>query len=580
MIGQLRSRWLGVLVFLNFWEFALVREAAAQSQFLANPTDVTHPWISELNPAVIPFQNSQLALGLKILHWGFVEHQLLGLRENGFNISFPFLLPHQVGFGFDIRQFYASVYSEIAVSALVSKEVYDRFAIGIKFGLEQRSLDRSKFHLVDSQDPLLRSELLDQYKLNAGAGLYWNPDKVTVGMAVNHLNRANVARAGKFLLPREISGAVSYRAGSLVPSLLLHHDGARWNTGFALAAVKPKLGTLRLGYESTLPIKVEAEFHLDKNSKLNYAYDFATEGTRVASSGSHQMTYSYIFGREPEIGEPVLFSSTNALNILIETITRSTTPKLTPEALASLSDLTPDYLVPMATSPRGSIIITAGKLGEGESAGGTINRYRELGAEMEKFLRENPGSAIALRTKTEDRRDAAALKQFLTERLHLSEDQITLDNFHPAGRLALEDFKPGYKTIVRKEPKFSSERVVFDLKVPGRTRRTQKWLFTITDAAGRTVRSFSGKGNLPGALEWDWRNAKGAVVSPGVYQCTLRIHTKSGKLKTAAPISLAVYQTRRTINLKFYGKPRPSSIASTNDNPEKQASNQHNVVQR
>src|SRR5574341_1185151 len=115
---KFRSPWLGAWLVLNFSGLGLVREAQAQNQILANPTDVAHPWISNVNPAAIPFQNSQLALGIKVLHWGFLQDQAFGLRENGFNISFPFLLPHQIGLGVDVRQFYASVYSEISASAL------------------------------------------------------------------------------------------------------------------------------------------------------------------------------------------------------------------------------------------------------------------------------------------------------------------------------------------------------------------------------------------------------------------------------------------------------------------------------
>jgi hypothetical protein len=580
MMRQFRSPWLGVGLSLSLLGFALVREATAQNQLLANPTDLTHPWISNVNPAVIPFQNSQIALGIKILHWGFLQDQTFGLRENGFNISFPFLLPQQIGFGFDVRQFHASVYSEIAASALVGKEIYNRLAVGVKLGIEQRSLDRSKFNLVDPNDPLLQAGLLDQYKLNTGAGLFWNPGQFTAGIAVDHLNRANVARSGKFLLPPEFSGAMSYSLGIIVPSVIVHRDGLNWNVGFALAAVKPKLGMLRLGYENTLPIKLEAELNLSRNSKLDYAYDFATAGTRAASMGSHQLTFNHVFGRAPEIGDPVLFASTNALNILIETITRSTPAQLPPQVLAAVTDLAPDYLASAPFLEDGAVVITAGKLREDESMADTQNRYRTFAVALAGLLREHPDSRIIMRADAESAPDAEALERFLNKQLGLVFSEDFSGKFRSVGKLALEDFKPGYRTVIRKEPRLSSERVTFDLQVPGRTRHTQSWLFKITGPNGQAARVFSGKGNLPSALEWDWRNAKGRVVAPGIYQCRLILRTKSGKVKAAAPVRLAVYLTRRNVNMKFYEKPALDPLESTSENLGQQKSDKPKVVRR
>ncbi len=580
MMRQFRSPWLGAWLFLNLLGFGLVREATAQNQILANPTDLTHPWISNVNPAVIPFQNSQIALGIKILHWGFFQDQTFGLRENGFNISFPFLLPRQIGLGLDVRQFDASVYSELSASILVGKEIHDRLAVGVKLGVEQRSLDRGKFNLVDPNDPLLQTGSLDQYKLNTGAGLFWNPDKFTAGIAVDHLNRANVARDGKFLLPRELSAAMSYRLGFLTPSVIVHHDGLDWNAGFAIAAVKPRLGMLRLGYENTLPIKLEAEFNLSRKSKLGYAYDFATAGTRVASMGSHQVTFDYIFGRAPEIGIPVLFASTNALNILIETITRSTPVQLPPEVLAGITDLTPEHLAPAPFLEDGNVVITAGKLHEGESAADTQNRYHAFAVAIARLLREQPNSRIILRADAASAPDAEALERFLNKQLGLTFNDNISDKFHSTGRLALEDFKPGSRSITRKAPRLSSERVIFDLQVPGRTRHTRNWLFKIAGPSGKAVRVFSGKGNLPSALEWDWRNAKGRVISPGIYQCRLILRSRSGKVNVSAPVRLAVYLTRRQVIMNFYEKPALDPLESTSENLDKQKLGKPKVVQR
>jgi hypothetical protein len=129
--------------------------------------------------------------------------------------------------------------------------------------------------------------------------------------------------------------------------------------------------------------------------------------------------------------------------------------------------------------------------------------------------------------------------------------------------------------------KLSSDHVAFDLKVPGKTRRTKDWTFTITGPGKRVVRSFSGKGNLPYSLEWDWRGATGKLVSPGIYHCRLQVRTKSGKVKAPpSGIDLEVFLTRRNVTLKFYEKPKPSVAENTSERVGAPELNKRNIVKR
>jgi hypothetical protein len=162
--------------------------------------------------------------------------------------------------------------------------------------------------------------------------------------------------------------------------------------------------------------------------------------------------------------------------------------------------------------------------------------------------------------------DAEALERFLNKQLGLTFNDNSFDKFHSTGQLALEDFKPGHRSISRKQPRLSSERMIFDLRVPGRTRQTRNWLFKIAGPSGKVVRVFSGKGSLPTALAWDWRNAKGKVVAPGIYQCRLILRSKRGKVNVSAPVRLAVYLTRRHVIMNFYEKPALIPLESTSEN--------------
>ena len=121
----------------------------AQGFTMNNKTDRFHPWVSDINPALVSFQNSRISAGLRIYHLDFLHEKSLGITESRISISSPYFLPFGIGVGCNLRYFSAGIYSELAGSLQVSKRFIDRFSIGIKIGVVRYGFAHKDFVLVD-----------------------------------------------------------------------------------------------------------------------------------------------------------------------------------------------------------------------------------------------------------------------------------------------------------------------------------------------------------------------------------------------------------------------------------------------
>ncbi|MCB9501858.1 MAG: type IX secretion system membrane protein PorP/SprF [Deferribacteres bacterium] len=273
-----------------FFAAALPTQLSGQGYFYWNTADKSKPWVTEINPAIVSFQNTEFSIGLKLFHVGFIPDNAFGMRESRISFSAPFYLPYDIGVGVDIRHFTAGIYSEISSALLLSREVYPKLSIGAKIALDHRGFAKDQFNIVDPDDPLINSSL-GLNALNLGGGIYWEPGQFRLGMGVDHLNTPNVGLIAESVYPKEVTGAIGYEIGMFTPTLLLHDNGINIEYGFAISFNKPQLGQIRLGYEKTMPVKLEASLSLDKKSQLHYGVDFPNEERVVLLTGHRNLFF-------------------------------------------------------------------------------------------------------------------------------------------------------------------------------------------------------------------------------------------------------------------------------------------------
>ncbi|NIR50648.1 type IX secretion system membrane protein PorP/SprF [candidate division KSB1 bacterium] len=536
--GHLGTALLGLFFLQN---------VCAQSLDFWNPADPRMHWTSEINPAVIPYQETKFSVGLKIRHLGFVPDNPFDLRENRVNISIPFFLPGRIGLGFDMRYSTAGINKEIAASLLLSREVVNNFSVGLKLGIENRSFNKDGFNLVDADDPVLAGNLATNSP-NFGLGLFWRAQNLSLGFGMNHINRADIGVGSEALLPREMIAAIGYRIGNIMPTLVLHDDGSRKRVGFFLSFTPEHIGSFRIGHESGMPFKLEATFSLRKDHQLSYTIDLPTADTRAVSLGSHEFVYDRVFSGD--IGTPELVLPNPRLEVIRETVTREMPSDIELEDLASNPDLIRLFLSSVGLR-RNLMVITAGALSPNEANEDRLQRFRTYAGTIAEQLNNTPDLELILRADSSSMYDASMIKEYLHHISLLDRSRIHVLKLTSSGLPNLKGFEPGRSTVRRKRPELSSQNLQIQLQVAGKNRRARRWRLRIRDASQKVVRKYDGKGVLPATLVWDWKNQESKLVAPGIYTLDFRVQGQSGRIKAAQPKQVEVAYIKRSVKLQF-----------------------------
>ncbi len=518
----------------------------AQGFVIYNSADISQPWITNINPAIISSQFSRVSLGLKIFQLGFLQNQSFEIRESHLNASFPFYFPMDIGVGCDLRHFSAGIYSELSASLMLSRRILNNLSFGIKIGLERHDFAKQDFNLVDMNDPLLNGNLT-KTSLNLGLGAFWNPDRWSAGIGIDHLNRPDIGRQTNATLPREISASVGYNFGWFTPAFLLHHDGHFARFGLAVTANHSRYGTFRFAFEKNMPIKVEFQFNLSRDNSLQYGLDLPSKELGSASLGSHELVYNLIIDRGPEMGQPQLHISKNEMQILEETIVRIMSPSLKLRQLENIDELLPEYLKANGNF-RNLLVIPTGALNKYETETIRRQRYAKLSEEIKEKLQRNPELNLILHANDQSFADAKILKQYLL-RDGIKETHIAKIN--SSSKVKLEGFESGRQLKTQKNPSCSLDKLTITLDLSGKVRRIKEWLLIIKNDKNEVIKAYKGKDRLPDQMEWDWKNEKGDVVTPGQYSCALIVKSMSGIIKSSWSVPINISRLNRTVYLRF-----------------------------
>jgi len=518
-----------------------------------NPVAGSQPWVTGINPAILSSRYAGVALGLKVFHPGFLPGNELGLNETHINASFPFYLP--VSIGCDLRYFSAGTYSELEAAVLLSKEVFDQFAIGAKLGLLRPGFGRQDFKLVDSGDPLLNGNL-SRTSFNLGLGVYWSHDRWALGVGLDRVNHPDIGFQTSAVLPRQLFAGASYDFGNITPTLLLQQTDKKLSYGLAIAVNDERYGSIRLSLGNSMPVKLEVQFHLSRDSRLDYNLDFPTREISAASVGSHEIVYHHVLARGPEIGQPRILISADTMRIFEERVIRSMPGELSTERIETVDGLIPAYLKPEGRY-RNMLVVPAGMLSRNETRAIRYRRYVELGNEIRQRLEESPELNLILRTDDQSLADARALKRYLLLTGIGSAENIKIVRINSPGRPDLAGFEPGQQNVSHQKPVCSEKTLEIRLAVPGETRQVNEWTLKIYNDRKKRIKTFSGKDQLPGRLHWDWKDQWGNLVEPGRYFCLLSLRARNGKKKVALSPVILVQRLRRTIKLCFRLEARP-----------------------
>lgn len=521
--------------------------APAQRQVGLNPAASTNLELAGQNPAAMSFQPSRLVLRSEILHAGFIPNRTLGLQEHRLLLTLPYTLPSDFAFGVEARSFRAPIFSELEINLLLSRKIFQPFALGMKLGYASRGFDRSQFTRVDLSDPLLQGQGLRRATPNLGASLFGRMGAITAAASVDYLNEPNIGFDTKATLPRFIALGLAYDMGGIAPSMSWSHDGVQSQLGFELSAKLSPLALTRVSYERSGTIRLETQLQLQRNAKLAYRVNLPSGAISAASSGTHALLYEHVLGREPEIGAPLLVLSTNRMNLTHATHEYVAASNINLALLEGAEGMSEEFVAPHVQL--GNLVVVPLLYEENSEAA-----YRELSRHTVIALQEHNLREVALRVAPGAGGNARAFERILRQDLNDRKTRVLLAYHKQHAAVSLQEFR-ARNAKVQAAPALSHENLLINFVLPGRRRHVTAWRLDIIAPNATAIKSFQGTETLPSTLSWNWRNAADELVAAGEYLCKLSVTSRAGK-KYSSIAEILITRTQRRVTIRLQQAPK------------------------
>ena len=191
---MLNKQWFLHIIFLLFLFHGHLH--AQYNLVPANPANIFDAKSSFVNPAMLSFQRSQLLLGMKVFHLGFVESDAFVFRNNYISATTPYIFSDNVVFGITGQYFGIPLYNQSQVSFLVSSRVLRKFAVGLKYNILNHSFNKNQFDQIDSYDPVF-SNGTTKVSHSFGMGMLAFPvPGLCIGFSLDHINRPDISLIG------------------------------------------------------------------------------------------------------------------------------------------------------------------------------------------------------------------------------------------------------------------------------------------------------------------------------------------------------------------------------------------------
>ena len=182
-----------------------------------------------------------------------------------------------------------------------------KLGVGVDAGLLQNSLGGDFIAPTNQNDPSIPKNTVSGTTFDLGAGVYYNTEKLYVGLSSTHLMESEVD-LDKFskTYRRHYYGMLGYTF-ELTPSV----------------ALKPMVFVKNVTDNTTIDVNVNAHFNnkywaglswrnqdavvamigmtFMENFKVGYAYDFTTSGLKDYSNGTHEIMLGYCFNVKKKV---------------------------------------------------------------------------------------------------------------------------------------------------------------------------------------------------------------------------------------------------------------------------------------
>lgn len=213
---------------------------------------------------------------------------------------------------------FSYVYSDFSYT--IRTGPYSQLAFGLKAGITQYSLDQEFLNdPAIAEDPYFR-DLSNRISPNIGAGIFWHSYRWYVGISAPRLFNNDYNGSSGFDQEFAASERVSYYVtGGLVfdlteqiklkPSVLMKAtNGAETAFDTSVNLLFYDRFWLGASYRWNGAIGAIADFQINKNIRIGYAYDFVASDIRPYTDGSHELFLLIDLGlKNPKFKSPRYF---------------------------------------------------------------------------------------------------------------------------------------------------------------------------------------------------------------------------------------------------------------------------------
>jgi type IX secretion system PorP/SprF family membrane protein len=194
---------------------------------------------------------------------------------------------------------------------IISKDEKHKFGIGLELRGLQYAIDKGKLITALANDPALGGAS-SKFAIDAGAGVYYTNDKLSVGAAVSQLiqsklqlaNVPNASTSGKLYRHYNFIANYKFQTGEdilIIPNALLRlveHSPVEFEAGVKLD-YQDKIW-VALIYKMQQSYSLQFGFKLAEKMRVSYSYDAYNNPISIfdGGSGGHEIGLRFDFGKK------------------------------------------------------------------------------------------------------------------------------------------------------------------------------------------------------------------------------------------------------------------------------------------
>jgi len=550
----------------------------AQQPIYGPSTSTVDPKSIFANPSLLSFQRPKLAIGVKGYHLGFLDESGIPLKQGYLTLSYPFIFRDMIGAGIGVQYFDSPIYSRSFYSANVAARLFRFISVGASLSAFHISYDESKFNLEHPNDPVFAGGT-SKTTINSTFGVFAQPfEFLGVGIGVRNLTKPNLSLIGDDVnLDSEFFIGATYTHGPFKGTLELFNQehGLDGRVYFELFSSHGNF--LRTGSNVRLDnMHIEAQMHVSGPFSVGYNYELPMSEILGQSGGSHMLSVIFEFDRlpslpdrvrpptyqlsfqEPSVNpkiEPRIYalSEINYLRFYEKQIHREIDEDIPDESVRTLSEYdmgTIDNVFREFQYPYQKDRV-APVPEEVEFTTAMSPRYQEMLDQLGIIPRmRHPVSIVA---DDDHLMKAFGIHNILRE-TDTSPDDIRVgtprfdtsqDSIKFYTRVDRNTIIP-YEDIVILVP----DSTIINLYPAYINPTVRHWTMVIENSDFQPIKQFSGTGQIPESIVWDWHNDADMLIEPDVYSYFLRWEDTQGVVRESDRRNIYVQKFLRKITIE------------------------------